>query len=87
MGNGDQLRPGVRRAVGVLTAWRESDEPTSTAALAEDEIRSIIAEGPGAQQELVIGLIAVAGFLLDDLAAAAGRPAHELLQELAARFA
>lgn len=87
MSNGDQLRPGVRRAIGVLTAWRESDQSASTAELAESEIRSIVAEGRDAQQELVIGLIAVAGLLLDELAAAAGTPQHELLQDLARRFA
>lgn len=86
MTSDDQIHAGVPRAVQVLSAWLESDTATSSAAFAEEQLRSIISEGQTAQAELVIGLVVVAGTVLDDLSMATERDQRQILQDLAMRF-
>jgi hypothetical protein len=81
----DEIQRGTQRAIGVLTAWLESASGAD-AALAEEEIRAIIREGPQAQRELVVGLVAAAGTLLDELATATKRTPNEVLRALAPRY-
>lgn len=86
MTSDDQIRAGIPRAVQVLSAWLEADTPNSSAAFAEEQLRTIISEGQQAQSELVIGLVVAAGTLLNDLSVATEDDQRQLLQGLAMRF-
>jgi hypothetical protein len=76
--NPQQLSP----AIAILTAWAHSPD---NAQLAGDVLLSYIEEGIP-EDQLVSGLIGLAGILLVQLEKATGRPAPELMADLARRY-
>jgi hypothetical protein len=68
-------------AIAILTAWANSPDDVQ---LAGDVLLSYVEEDIS-EDELVSGLIGLAGILLVQLEKATGRPAAELMTDLARR--
>jgi hypothetical protein len=60
--------------------------PSADASFAEQQLRQISARGAGAGGDFVVGMMVLAGALLEDLAACTARDCSALLQDLALRY-
>lgn len=75
------------RAIGVLTAWLEGGGARDPdAELVWMEIMANVEEGTEAEVEMTLGLFKLSSVLLIRLAAAEGRPAADILQDVARRY-
>ena len=77
----EKAKENIRRGIAVLTAFRSAEDTHDTTFLSRTTVGFI--DEPNDLARLIIGLAALSDLLLMELAAATGRPAEVVLNELA----